>query len=305
MDFIDYYKVLGVDKSANADAIKKAYRKLARQYHPDVNPNNEEAHKKFQQINEANEVLSDPDKRKKYDKYGKDWQHGEAYEQARKQQQQNPFGGGGFGGQGYHYSGGYEEGDFSDFFSSMFGGAAGGGGGRRSTGQYRGQDISAAMEVKLSSVFKTEKQTININGKPVRLTIPAGIEDGQTLTLKGYGNPGANGGPNGDLLVTFHVVNDTAYRRQNADLYLDKEIDLYTALLGGETTVETFHGKLKLKIKPVVQNGDKVKLSGKGFPVFGKKEQFGNLIINYQVRLPEKLSDKETELFSQLAKKHS
>ena len=297
MDFIDYYQVLGISKTASTDEVKKAYRKLARQYHPDVNPDNAEANKKFQQINEANEVLSDPEKRKKYDKYGKDWQHGEAYEQARKQQQSNPF-----GGQGYHYSGGYEDGDFSDFFNSMFGGGGGMGGGRRSTGHFRGQDISAAMEVKLSDVFKTEKQTITINGKAVRLTLPAGIEDGQTLTLKGYGNPGANGGPAGDLLVTFHVVNNTPYRRQHADLYLDKEIDLYTALLGGDLNIETLHGKLKLKIKPVVQNGDKARLPGKGFPVFGKKDHFGDLFVVYKVKLPTHLSVKEKELFTELAK---
>ena len=152
MDYIDYYKVLGISKTASADDIKKVYRKLARQYHPDVNPNNAEAHKKFQQINEANEVLSDVEKRKKYDKYGKDWQHGAAYDQARQQQSR------GYGGN--QYSGGFEEGGFSDFFSSLFGG----GGGQRQS-KFKGQDYNATLQINLSDTFKTHQQTITVNGK--------------------------------------------------------------------------------------------------------------------------------------------
>ena len=170
MEFIDYYEILGLKKNASTEDIKKAYRKLARKFHPDVNPDNPEANKKFQQINEANEVLSDPEKRKKYDKYGKDWQHGEEYEKARQQyQQQNPFGGGagGFGSGGFEYSGDFSNGDFSDFFNSMFGGAAGGHARQRSNTRFRGQDIQASMQLNLSDVFETKKQTITIGGKQV------------------------------------------------------------------------------------------------------------------------------------------
>lgn len=299
MDFIDYYKILGVTKDAANEDIKKAYRKLARQYHPDVNPGNTEAHKKFQEINEANEVLSDPEKRKKYDTYGKDWKHSEAFEKARAGQQYaggKPFG----NGEQYDYSThfGDSEEDFSGFFQSMFGG------GRRqhsSTGKFRGSDITASISVKLSDVFKSGQQMIVIGDKKVRLTIPAGIEDGQSLTLKGYGQPGVNGGPNGDLYVTFHVENDTAYRRQVNDLYLTQEIDLYTALLGGEIVIETLHGKVKLKVRPVVQNGDKIRLPGKGFAVFKKENHYGDLYLVYNVKLPQSLTEKEKELFTELS----
>jgi curved DNA-binding protein len=291
MDYIDYYKVLGISKTASADEIKKAYRKLARQYHPDVNPNNENAHKKFQQINEANEVLSDPEKRKKYDKYGKDWQHGEAHEKARQQQYSQGFGGGqGFGGD-------FGDEGFSDFFSSMFGNA-----GRQSRTKYRGQDVSASLQLKLSEVFKTHPQTFTINGKNIRISIPAGVENGQVIKLKGYGNPGMNGGPAGDLLITFQINNDTAFRRAGNDLHLNKEIDLYTALLGGDIVLETLHGKIKLKVKPETQNNTKIRLKGKGFPVYKSNEHFGDLFITYQVKLPENLTEKEKELFTELSK---
>lgn len=291
MDYIDYYKVLGISKTASADEIKKAYRKLARQYHPDVNPNNADAHKKFQQINEANEVLSDPDKRKKYDKYGKDWQHGEAHEKARQQQYSQGFG----SGQGF--SGDFGDEGFSDFFSSMFGNT-----GRQSRTKYRGQDVSASLQLKLSEVFKTHQQTFTINGKNIRITIPAGVENGQVIKLKGYGNPGMNGGPAGDLLITFQISNDTVYRRSGNDLHLHKEIDLYTALLGGDIVLDTLHGKIKLKVKPETQNNTKIRLKEKGFPVYKSNEHFGDLFIIYQVKLPENLTEKEKALFTELSK---
>lgn len=294
MEFIDYYKVLGLQKSATADDIKKAYRKLARQYHPDTNQNDTTAHKKFQQINEANEVLSDPDKRKKYDKYGKDWEHGEAYEQQARQQQQY---GGRFGGSG----GGFEdEGGFSDFFSSMFGG-----GGRRNTGRQKGQDLNATLQLNLSSVFTTNQQTITVNGKNVRITIPAGIENGQVIKLRGYGQPGANGGTAGDLFLTFKLNNDTAFKRVGNDVHLTQDIDLYTALLGGDVNLTTLHGKLKLKVKPETQNNTKIRVKGKGFPVYKQEGMFGDMYVTYNIKLPENLSEKEKELFGELKKLRS
>jgi curved DNA-binding protein len=305
MDFVDYYKTLGVAKNASAEDIKKAYRKLARKLHPDVNPNDKEAHKKFQQINEANEVLSDPEKRKKYDQYGENWKHADQYEQARQQQQQagggfGGFGGGGFGDFGggeYTYSGG-EEGGFSDFFESLFGGARG----RRSQAKYRGQDYNAEMQLSLSDAYTTHKQTLTINGKNVRITIPAGVENGQQIKLKGYGSPGANGGPNGDLFITFVIKNNTAFRREGNDLYKNEDVDLYTALLGGEKTIDTLSGKIKLKVNPETQNGTKIRLKGKGFPVYKKEGQFGDLYITWEVKLPTHLTQKQKDLFTELSK---
>ncbi len=305
MDFVDYYKTLGVAKNASQDDIKKAYRKLARKFHPDVNPNDKEAHKKFQQINEAHEVLSDPEKRKKYDQYGENWKHADQYEQARQQQQQagggyGGFGGGGFGNFGggeYTYSGG-EEGGFSDFFESLFGG----GRGKRSQAKYRGQDFNAELQLSLTEAYTTHKQTLTINGKNVRITIPAGVENGQQIKLKGYGSPGANGGPNGDLFITFVINNNTDFRREGNDLYKTEDVDLYTALLGGEKTIDTMSGKIKLKVNPETQNGTKIRLKGKGFPVYKKEGQFGDLYITWEVKLPTNLTQKQKDLFTELSK---
>jgi curved DNA-binding protein len=305
MDFVDYYKTLGVAKNASAEDIKKAYRKLARKYHPDVNPNDKEAHKKFQQINEAHEVLSDPEKRKKYDQYGENWKHADQYEQARQQQQQagggfGGFGGGGFGNFGggeYTYSGG-EEGGFSDFFESLFGGARS----RRSQAKYRGQDYNAELQLSLMDAYTTHKQTLTINGKNVRITIPAGVENGQQIKLKGYGSPGANGGPNGDLFITFVITNNTGFRREGNDLYKTEDIDLYTALLGGEKTIDTLGGKIKLKVSPETQNGTKIRLKGKGFPVYKKEGEFGDLYITWDVKLPTNLTQKQKDLLTELSK---
>jgi curved DNA-binding protein len=300
MDFVDYYKTLGVSKNASADDIKKAYRKLARKLHPDLNPNDKDAHKKFQQVNEANEVLSDPEKRKKYDQYGKDWKHAEQFEQAKQQQGRQGFGGGGFEGDPfgqYTYSSG-DDSAFSDFFESLFGG----GKGRRSQSKFRGQDYSAELHLSLTDASKTHKQTLTINGKNVRITIPAGVENGQVIRLKGYGSPGANGGPAGDLLITFVIANDTGFRRERSDLFKNEEIDLYTAILGGEKTINTIDGKIKLKINAGTQNGTKIRLKEKGFPVYKKEGEFGDLYITWNVILPTNLTAKQKELFTELSK---
>lgn len=300
MDFVDYYNTLGISKSASEADIKKAYRKLARKYHPDVNPNDKEAHKKFQQINEANEVLSDPEKRKKYDQYGKDWKHADQFEKAKQQQGAGGFGGSGFGGQDfgqYTYSSGDDSG-FSDFFESLFGG------GKRSRQQakFRGQDYNAELHLSLNDAYTTHKQTITVNGKNVRITIPAGVENGQVIRLKNYGSPGVNGGPNGDLYITFIVNNTTNFRREGNNLYKDEDLDLYTAILGGEKTIETFSGKIKLKVTPETQNGTKVRLKGKGFPVYRKEGEFGDLYVTWNLKLPTNLTARQKELFTELSK---
>lgn len=302
MDFIDYYSVLGIAKDASDDDIKKAYRKLARKHHPDLNPNDQEANKKFQQINEANEVLSDPEKRKKYDQYGKDWQHAEQFEEARRQQQQSRqnYGQAAGGAGEYDFSGGFGGADFSDFFSSMFGQDAGGGRGRRQT-QFKGQDYQAELHLSLRDAYTTHKQTMNVDGKNIRITVQAGVENGQKIKLSGYGALGINGGPNGDLYITFVIEDDPRFRRMGNDLYVDEEIDLYTAVLGGERVVETMDGKVKLTVKPETQNGTKVRLKGKGFPVYRQDGSFGDLYITWQVKLPTNLTDQQKDLFQQLA----
>jgi curved DNA-binding protein len=301
MAFIDYYKVLGVDKNASEEDIKKAYRKLARKNHPDLNPDNPEANKLFQQLNEANEVLSDPEKRKKYDKYGENWQHGEAYEQAQQRAGQRRSSGGGYSGAagndfgGFDFSGG-DGGDFSDFFQSMFGGA----GGRRQTA-YRGQDLNAELHLNMRDVLESQKQTLTVNGKNIRLTIPAGIENGQTIKISGHGGAGANGAPAGDLYITFSIADDPDFKRVGADLYRTIDIDLYKAVLGGEITADTLTGKVKLKVAPGTQNGTKVKLKGKGMPLYKKDGVYGDLYLTYNIKIPTNLTDQQRELFEELS----
>jgi len=292
--FIDYYKILGIDKTATPKDIKSAYRKLARKVHPDLNPNDKDAKKNFQQINEANEVLSDPEKRKKYDQYGKDWQHAEVFEKAKQYQEQSS------NSRGARYSGAQPEGDFSDFFESMFGGAATAGRSRQV--KYRGEDYNAELHLDLIEGYKTHKQTLTVNGKNIRITIPAGIENGQTIKISEHGGPGINGGPNGDLYITFLIANHPQIKRLGNNLYTTVDLDLYTAVLGGEITMDTLNGKVKLKVKPETQNGSKIKLKGKGFPVYKNEGQFGDLYVTYTIKIPTNLTDKQKVLFTELSK---
>lgn len=296
MQFKDYYKILGVEKAASEKDISKAYRKMARKYHPDLNPKDTQAQKKFQEVNEANEVLSNPDKRKKYDQYGKDWEHAEQFEKAQSQQRQTrrPHPSEAFN------SGYSSEGDFSEFFESLFGRSAGAKQGANV--KLRGQDLNANLSLNLKDVFESKQQIFTINNRQIRITIPAGVEDGQTLKIPGHGNPGVNGGPNGDLLVKFSITNNTPFRREGNNLYSEVELDLYTALLGGEITADTFDSKVKLTVKPETQNNTKVRLKNKGFPIFKKDKEFGDLIITYKIINPKNLSAKEKELFSELSK---
>ena len=291
MEFIDYYKILDVSKTATPEEIKKSYRKLARKYHPDLNPNNKAAEAKFKEISEANEVLSNPENRKKYDLYGKDWEHAEAFE-AQKQQQQEQ--------QSRRRTGGQfrpeDTDDFSAYFESMFGGN----GRQNRQTRFRGQDVNAELHLDLTEVYTTQKQEITINGKSIRLTIPAGVENGQVIKIAGHGASGVNGGPNGDLYITFTIENDTPFKRDGDHLYKKQDIDLYTALLGGDIQVDTFDGKVKLKVAPETQTGTSVKLKGKGFPVYKKDGSFGDLFIQYEVKLPTQLTEEEKALLLQL-----
>ncbi|MGJ8760077.1 J domain-containing protein [Polaribacter sp. R2A056_3_33] len=292
MASIDYYKILGITKSASEADIKKAYRKLARKYHPDLNPNDKTAEKSFKEINEANEVLSNPENRKKYDAYGEHWQNGEAYEQEKRRQQEHQS-------RSQSNQGGYSQEDFSDMFGDMFGSASSG---RRTNAKFRGQDYNSEIQLNLNDVYKTQKQVITVNGKNIRITIPAGVENGQVIKIKGHGGKGVNGGPNGDLYIQFSIINNTKFKRDKDNLYIDVDLDLYTALLGGQLTVDTFDGQVKLTVKQETANGTKVKLKGKGFPKYKKEDQFGDLYITYQLKIPTKLNEKEIALIKELQK---
>jgi len=284
MDYVDYYKILGIEKSATPKDIKNAYRKLARKYHPDLNQNDNNAKKNFQEINQANEVLSDPEKRKKYDQYGKDWQHSEEFEKAKQSQRQTT------------------DTDFTSFFESMFGGASGAGSGRGRQVKYRGEDYNAELHLSLIDAYKTHQQTLTVNSKNIRITVPAGIENGQTIKISGHGGQGVNGGPNGDLYITFSISNHLIFKRFGNNLFTSAELDLYTAVLGGEITLDTLNGKVKLKVKPETQNGSKIKLKGKGFPVYKNEGHFGDLFVTYVVKIPVNLTDNQKKLFTELSK---
>lgn len=298
MAYKDYYKVLGVAKTATLPEIKKAYKKLARKYHPDVNPNDTTAEEKFKEINEAYQVIGKEENRKKYDQLGEHWQ------------QAGQGGGSRGGGQSqYQYTGGAGgEADFADFFESVFGRQAQGGGrgGQSPFGfggsshRFKGEDIQATLSLNLTDVLVSEKRTLNVNGKNVRITVPAGVENGQRIKLKGFGGQGANGGPSGDLYIQFNINNNTAFKREKSSLYKTVDLDLYTAVLGGDVRVKTLTGEVKLKVKAGTQGGVQQKLKGQGFPKYKQENAKGDLIITFQIKTPENLSDKQRELFEQL-----
>jgi curved DNA-binding protein len=292
MAYIDYYKILGISKNASDQDIKKAYRKLARKYHPDLNPNDKVAEKKFKEVNEANEVLSNPENRKKYDQYGEHWEYVQNQDKAERQRKR--------GQSSDRFSGGFTSRDFSNFFESMFTDDSSRTKGRQV--RFRGQDFNAELVLDLKDAYTTHKHEINVNNKKIRITIPAGIQNKQTIKIKGHGGKGLHGGPNGDLYIQFSIVNRTKFRRDGDNLYLTLDLDLYKALLGGEQQVQTFDGQAKLQIKPETQNGTKVKLKGKGFPKYKQEGQFGDLYITFQIKIPKNLSPKENELIRELKK---
>lgn len=307
MEYKDYYKVLGVGRSATQDEIKKAFRKLAVKYHPDKNPGDKAAEEKFKEITEAYEVLGKEDSRKKYDELGANW----------KQYENAGFGGRGgfqgFGGQGFGASG------FSDFFDMFFGGQGGRGGfdfgdlgsfgnfgGRRGRSRaMKGQDMSASLNLTLREAYFGSQRLINIGSQTIKVSIKPGVKDGQTLRVKGKGNPGVNGGENGDLLMKINIAKDSEYQRDDDDLIKNINVDVYTAILGGKITVETMKGTVNVPIKPQTQNNSVLRLKGLGMPHYGQEGE-GVLLLKVQLSLPEKFSEKELELIRQaemLAKK--
>lgn len=304
MAYIDYYNILGINKDATQDEIKKAYRKLARKYHPDLNHNDPTAKEKFQAINEANEVLSDPEKRKKYDAYGENWKHADEFEEQRKAYEEAQRQGNASGRQTYWYStdgthfshGGANDSGFSDFFEELFGHYSGG----SKHYSYRGNDLQAELQLSLQEAAVTHKQVFSINGENIRITVPAGVENGQVIKLKGHGGKGANGAPNGDLYITFVIPDDPVFKRKGSDLYTNVDIDLYTAVLGGDITVNTLNGQVKLKVLAGTQNNTTVRLKGKGFPVYKNEGEYGDLMVTYHVIIPTNLTEQQKNLFRQL-----
>jgi curved DNA-binding protein len=300
MKYKDYYKILGVNKDASQKEIKKAFRKLAAKYHPDKNPNNKAAEEKFKEANEANEVLSDPEKRKKYDNLGSNWA---AYQQGGGDWQQYAQRERPGGGRTFTY-----EGDPSDFFggsdhSSFFDMFFGGEGGRQRGGRptaSRGKDIKAEMPITTLEAYKGSRRAFELNGQKMRITIKPGAYDGQQLRLKGKGQPGRNGAQPGDLYITLKVQPDHRFQRNGDDLMYTANIDLYTAILGGKIDVYTMTGKVKMAVPKGSATNKTLRLKGKGMPKYGKPDQYGDLLVKLNVVLPENLSKEEEVLFEKL-----
>jgi curved DNA-binding protein len=303
MEYKDYYKILGVGKSATADEIKKAFRKLALKYHPDKNAGDKKAEEKFKEANEANEVLSDPEKRKKYDELGANWN---AYKQDggdgnfnwekwsnQGQQYQTHFRPEEYFGGGSH---------FSDFFETLFGNTFSGAGdkGRRTGRPARGEDLQAEMEISLEDAFSGATRQINLNGQKINLQLKPGITEGQVLRLKGKGGAGERGVESGDLLITMHVGRHPKYNVKGNDLYFENDLDVFTAVLGGKMKVTVFDKTVTVSIPPGTDSGKTFRLKGMGMPVFGKADQRGNAYVNVKIKVPKNLTEEEKKMFSQL-----
>jgi curved DNA-binding protein len=331
MEFKDYYQTLGVPKTASDKEIKQAYRKLARKFHPDVNPGDKAAEAKFKEINEANEVLGDPDKRKKYDELGANWR---LYEQAQQQGQPWPGGAGSpfdaGGGQGGAWTinmgpGGYrtmtedemqelfgDQDPFSDFFKTFFGGGAAGG---RETGRARagrgtrtqkGRDIEHPVDLTLEEAFHGATRRISIkqggHARSVDVRIPPGVKDGSRVRAAGEGEAGANGGPAGDLYLRVQTRPHPVFERKGDDLHTTIGVPVTTAVLGGEAQVPTINGSVRLKIPETTQGGQVFRLKGHGMPVVGKPDTRGDLYATVDVQLPRSLTSEQREAYERLAK---
>jgi curved DNA-binding protein len=326
MEFKDYYQTLGVAKTASEKEIKQAFRKLARKFHPDVNPGDKAAEAKFKEINEAHEVLGDPDKRKKYDELGANWR---MYEQA--QQQGGWPGGGPFGESGGAWTinmggpGGYRtmteeemqdlfgnQDPFSDFFKTFFGGGAGASGGRDSRARgarhrsQKGRDIEHPVELTLEEAFHGATRRISIkqsgHARSVDVRIPAGVKDGSRVRAAGEGEAGSNGGASGDLYLRIHTRPHPVFERKGDDLHATVAVPVTTVVLGGEAQVPTITGSVRLKIPEATQSGQVFRLKGHGMPIVGKSDQRGDLYATIDVQLPRALSREQREHYEALAK---
>ena len=303
MEFKDYYKTLGVSKTATQDEIKKAFRKLAVKYHPDKNQGDKAAEEKFKSLSEANEVLSDPEKRRKYDQLGENYR---SYEQQ---------GGGAQGFDWGQWSGGggrrtqtnaddFGGGNFSDFFESIFGGGFSGQQSGRQMRQIRGQDLTAEMEISLEDVFEGASREVNINGTRVNLKLKPGLREGQVLRMKGKGQPGRNGGPAGDLLITIHISEHPVYKVKGNDLYFDQYMDLFTAVLGGKTVIKSIDKTINIDIPAGTDSNKTFRLKGLGVPHFEDSSKRGDAFVKMIISVPKDLTDKEKEILKEMQNNH-
>jgi len=309
MEYKDYYKILGVSKDASQKEIKRAYRRLARKYHPDVNPGDKSAQERFKEINEAYEVLSDPEKRRKYDQLGASWQ--------RWQQMGGQPGGFDWSRWATGFPGGHrirvEYGDlgdifgdlggFSEFFQTIFGGM----GTRRTAWDVprRGQDLEQPVEITLEEAFHGTKRVVQVGSRRLEVKIPPGVKTGSKVRIAGKGGAGVAGGPRGDLYLRIKVAPHPTFERRGEDLYCEVPIDLYTAVLGGEVKVPTPKGGVMLKIPPETQGGQTFRLRGQGMPYLHDPGKHGDLYVKVKITLPQRLSEREKELFRELAKMRS
>ncbi len=282
----DYYDVLGINRTASEDEIKKAFRRKAKQYHPDANPNNPTAEAKFKEVNEAYEVLKDNDKRQLYNRFGANWKNYQGFNG------QNP-GGSPFGQGGTPYA------DMSDMFETIFGqgGRRRRGGGFRANfnAQQAGQDIDQPVYITLQEAYEGTKRVITKNGREINVNIPKGSTTGTKVRLSGEGQPGVNGGPAGNLYLVVTVSDDTQFERKEDDLYVDVKVDAFTAMLGGEVEVPTMTRPVRMKIRAGMQSGQKLRLSGKGMPKLKDKNTFGNLYARIMITIPSSLDDEQIQ----------
>lgn len=293
MEFKDYYKILGVSKSATTEEIKKAYRKLAVKYHPDKNQGNKAAEEKFKEANEANDVLSDPEKRKKYDELGENWKY---------YQGGNPPPNYGFTGRNrqQQYTSTEEGGDnFYDFFESIFGNRFSSGG----RGRSKGDDYQTNVTISLEEAYMGTARLLEVNGEKLQMKFKPGTADGQNLRIKGKGGPAGKGGERGDIYVTVHISPHHHFERKGDDLYCEISIDLYTAILGGKATVNTLKGPIQITIPKETENSKILRLKGLGMPKYGSTSDFGDIYAKVKLALPKNLTKEEIELFQQLKNK--
>jgi curved DNA-binding protein len=311
MEYKDYYKLLGVSRSASKDEIGKAFKKLARKYHPDLNPNDAKAEGKFKEINEAYEVLKDEKKRKLYDQFGADWEHGQNF------QPPPGYESAGFGG------GGFSQGGFSDFFETIFGGAGGGGGSFRggfSQGGFggqgyqprprRGSDSEAVYELTLDEAYRGGSKSITLqeqvagpdgiprmSTKTLDVKVPAGVKDGQKIRLAGQGNPGMNGGPRGDLYLRIRLLPHHLYKVTDNDVVLDLPLAPWEAALGATVRIPTLDGAVEMKIPPGIGSGKKLRIKGRGL---GSGARRGDQFVRIMIQSPDRLSSEERRLWEEL-----
>jgi len=313
MKYKDYYEILGVDQNADEKEIKQAYRRLARQFHPDVNPDDKQAEEKFKEINEAYEALGDPDKRAKYDRLGANWQQWQRMGRDPGQFDWSQFRSAP-GGARVEWSGdigdlfgGSGAGAFSDFFQTIFGGMGRSTGRHSASGDFfrrapnrRARDVEAAVEITLEEAYHGANRVLARQGRRIRVKIPPGVRDGSKVRISGKGNLGYGDNSPGDLYLNVTVKPHPTFKREENDLRCDVDVDLYTAVLGGEALVSTLDGDVLLKIPPGSNSGETFLLRNKGMPNPRDPQQRGNLLATIQVQVPQQLGAREKELFEEL-----